>query len=761
MLEANMGGTSLPGESGAFTAHETSGPDSFAYAIGVARRQIFVVLLFAMVGTSIGTFFFLKAVPDFTATSTLLIDTRKIEISQLPAVSAEMSIQSYGAMESQVEVLKSDEIALAVINKLGLMQDPRFIGIGKRGFVGALFDRLFSPKPSLPTDAERMALAVGALEARLSASRTGNSFAIQIGFQSKHSDLAAEVANAVADAYIERQLTSEYNSVRQANDWLQTRIQELRGQIDSAQRAVIEFKKQSNIVQTDKGELINDQRLTELSARLSAARQQTIEAKARFDQLDAIARGDPEAIANASIGNGTDNELVRNLRSQYFELASREAEASTKYGLNNPAIVSLRNQKTKISSEILDEFQRLRKSDYEAAVLRQATLDKEYAAAVSQSKVDNEALVKLRQVEASARAYQDLYDTLLNRYNASVQRLTEPATQASVITRASPAVAGSYKKAYAVAALFPIAGLALGVGVALLRELVAGRVFWTSKSVQSHLCVPCIGVLPEVEDPKKPRQPKQASDGAALRNVVRGNRGISWTVVDYPHSGFSEGVRSIKLAVDLENRARSAKVIGFTSAIPNEGKSTVALALGQLIARNRSRVILVDCDLRNPSLTRDITPDATVGFLELNFGEASFEEVVWRDRSTQMEFLPVVPDPRLPDSSTILGSIELKGMFDDLRQRYEYIVVDLPPLSPVIDVCATTELIDSYVLVIESGRTSIGTVEHALLAAPNISESLLGAVLNKADLRRLAQYDPHAGGYYYGGRYQHSGYRDV
>ena len=151
----------------------------------------------------------------------------------------------------------------------------------------------------------------------------------------------------------------------------------------------------------------------------------------------------------------------------------------------------------------------------------------------------------------------------------------------------------------------------------------------------------CLGVLPKIEHVKRPRRRKRAQNDTAPRTLARGDRGVSWTVVDYPLSRFSEGVRSIKLAIDMDKR--SGKVIGFTSSIPNEGKSTVVLAVGQLIARNGASVIVVDCDLRNPSLTRSVARDAASGIVDLVTGEASLEDVVWKDGSTQMAFLPAVP----------------------------------------------------------------------------------------------------------------------
>ena len=224
---------------------------------------------------------------------------------------------------------------------------------------------------------------------------------------------------------------------------------------------------------------------------------------------------------------------------------------------------------------------------------------------------------------------------------------------------------------------------------------------------------------------------------------------FSWTVVDSPLSRFSEGVRSIKLAIDTENRSRPTKVIGLTSATPNEGKSTITLALGQLIARNGASVIVVDCDLRNPSLTRSVTPTAASGVVELAHRSNSLAESVWRDPSTQMAFLPAIPHAGPPDPPSILSSPQMKRVFDELRNQFDFVIVDLSPLGGVVDVCATSEFIDAYVLVIEWRRTTIDVVQHSLRAAPNVSQSILGAVLNKADIKSLASYDPYLTTYYF------------
>ncbi len=753
------------GEPGGGALDQSSAADWLAYARGFVRRQFLVVFLFVVLGAGLGAFYLVNVKPNFTGTATLLLDTRKFQFSQQPAILPQMSLESSAAVESQLEIIRSEEIARTVVKKLQLLEDPEFVASG-RGIKAMLFGGLFAPAQP-PTEAERMERARAVLAKELTVNRVGNSYAIEIGFDWKSADRAAQVANAVADAYIDQQLTSQYSATRQASDWLEGRIRELRDQSLAAQRAVVEYKTKNNIVETATGQLVSDQHLAELTSQLDAARTATNQAKIRFDQLDAITRATaPDAILNASIGGDAQNENLAKLRLQYRELADRTAEWSVKYGPNHLAVVDLRNQMLQIRSGILAEFEQLKassKSDYEIAQLRELGLKQELAEALSQSQTANHAQVALRQLEASAQTYKALYDSFLSRYADSLQEQSSPIAAASVITKASPPDSRNYKKTFAIAALFPFAGLALGFGIALLREHTR-RVFWTAKLIESTLHIPCLGILPRVGVAEKPLRSTQValSDAAfEKRWVVTGGMGVSWTVVARPFSRFSDGVRAIKLAVDVGARTRSNKVVGFTSALPNEGKSTVALAFGQHVARTGARVIVVDGDLRNPSLTKSIAPAATSGILELIAGQASFEEIVWKDRSTQMEFLPAVLNHELADTYEILASNGMNKVVDELRTMYDFVIVDLSPLAPIVDVSATARFVNSYVLVVEWGNTTIDVVEHALRAAPSVYESLLGAVLNKVDVKQLAGYDSRLMGYYYNMHYGRYGYADT
>jgi polysaccharide biosynthesis transport protein len=721
-----------------------------ADAVGVARRQLWVVAICLILGLALGAGAILVFKPNFKATATILIDTRKFQYTAQSAVVGQVSYESAAAVESQLELLKSENIARAVIKKLKLADDPEFIGPGL-GLRSILFGQLLGGDESLTED-ERTDRALAVFAKNLTVRRIGNTYAIDIAYESKYASRAAEVANAVADAYIGQQLDSQYNAMRQASEWLEGRIQDLRDRSAAGQQSVVEYKTQHKIVDLGGGRLVNEQRLTELNSQLTGARTLVAETKAKLDQWDTITRAEgSDPAINASIGDLVkSDEVVVRLRTRYLELQNRDEELAAKYGSEHLVVLNLRKQMRQVRTAINAEFQKLRaglESDYQLAQQREAAIRSELTEATSQSEVANRAQVALRQLEISAQTYQGLYDTFLHRYTDALQQEGSPIAEAKVITRASPPSVRNLKKTLLVGAALPCLALVFGCGIAFLRELT-NRVFWTSRHVEPALFVPCLAMVPKATY-WKPQQQAPVAEVPEPGSLIRGGRGISWIVADAPLTRFTEAIRSVKLAIDLNSARMPSKVIGFTSALSNEGKSSVSLAFALHAARTGSRVILIDGDIRNPSLTRSIAPHATMGIMEVISGHASLEDVVCKDPTTQMEFLPVVLKSALADSYEILASNAMAKLFDDLQKIYEVVVVDLSPLAPIVDVSATTHFVGSYVLVVEWGRTKIDIVKHALRSVPGVHELTLGAVLNKVDLKRVSKYDSHLSGYYY------------
>jgi len=405
-------------------------------------------------------------------------------------------------------------------------------------------------------------------------------------------------------------------------------------------------------------------------------------------------------------------------------------------------------------------------------------------------------------------------DNFLQQYMMSVQQQSFPITESRLITQATPPLKKSHPKTLLVLAIAAAGGMILAFGIGMVRDF-SDRVFRTSRQVEDDLQADCIAIVPALkedasDDASVPAENEDAVHRSLLqravdivysglaktsetlkvaryfserrkfnrevasgpvfsagrnnltygpRTIVR-NKSVLWHVIDSPFSRFTESIRAIKISGDLFGVSKSNKVIALTSSLPNEGKSTIGTSLAQLMAHSGSRVILLDCDLRNPVLSRRLAPDASTGLIEVLSGRASLDDVTWTDPSTKLTFLPCVLKSRVAHTSEILASEATKKLFDRLRETYDYVVVDFSPLAPVVDVRATSNLVDSYIFVIEWGRTKIDVVEHALGAARGVYDNLLGVVLNKADINVLNRYESYRGKYYYNRYYARYGYTD-
>src|SRR5262249_38210051 len=287
------------------------------------------------------------------------------------------------------------------------------------------------------------------------------------------------------------------------------------------------------------------------------------------------------------------------------------------------------------------------------------------------------------------------------------------------------------------------------------------RKFRTREQVQSVLATECLALVPALADSGRKRSFSKPQPLALVSrreqqfaiNRREGRRGICFTprimqtIIDAPACEYAEAIRSIKLTIDMNSQANT-KIIGLTSCLPSEGKSTLAVAMATLIAQSGARVMLVDCDVRHSSISRLLAPNANTGFIDVVAGTVDLTDAVWTDAATQLEFLPV--GASVPNATEFLASSAAKSLFDTLQIKYDYVIVDLAPLVASMDVRATSGFIDSYLLVIEWGSTKIEAVQYVLRQAPAVRANIVGVVLNKVDMAAMGRYDSYRANYYYG-----------
>jgi succinoglycan biosynthesis transport protein ExoP len=680
----------------------------------------------------------------------MMIETRK---GPLEALVGGVSPDMFW-IDSQIGILKSQSIAAYVVKQLRLAEDPEFIR-SDVGPLDKLLARLGWGAPDPKSEPERL---------------------MRIDFRSRNQEQAAKIANAVIDAYIFDQLNAKFQANRRASDWLQERLQALREQAGAAERAAIDFRAKNNIVTVaGGGALINEKELTDISGGRVSARVHASDVQMRLERIEAVRKAFQEekpnpAVEDETISEAMNSGIINNLRTKYLDLVNREADWSVRYGKNHTAVVNLRNQIRDIRKSIIYELGRIEeswKSEYDLAKKREEDFEKSLTKLVSQSTETNQAQITLFSLEAAAKSYRRLYDNFLQRHTESVQQQTFPISDARAISAAS--AFKSSPRTLQVWLITVFAGGIVGAGLGAWREIM-DRGFRTREQVQSVLATECLALVPLLADGRRnrflpSRQPvamepmRRAQFAIAhqpLPRSIRSGPKIMRAMIDSPSCPYAEAIRSIKLTVDLNNSNQAnAKIIGLTSCLPSEGKSSVAAAMASLIAQGGARVILMDCDLRNPSLSRALAPDASFGFLDVVAGTAEFEEAVWNDSTTNMAFLPA--GRYVPNASEMLASANAKLLFDTLQIKYDYVIVDLSPLAAGVDVRATSGLIDSYVLVIAWGATKIDAVQYALRNAPGVHANIVGAILNKVDMAAMGRYDSHGTGYYYYGQSRNAG----
>ncbi|NKN35657.1 polysaccharide biosynthesis tyrosine autokinase [Agrobacterium sp. a22-2] len=723
--------------------------------ISIFRRQWRVGLVAIVAAVVVAALYVFTAVPMYTSAASVLIDRSNSEIvNQLSTIGS--MVDDEASVLSQVELLKSDTIALAVVSKLKLADDPAFLNNANSplssviGFVRSLFDVsswFAAEKPLIDETEARTRQAVGIILDNLSVVRAGRSYVLQIGYTSRSAEQAAYIANALADAYLLDKLNSKYDATRRASDWLQERIDELKLKALESDFAVQKFRGENGLVAAD-GKLITDQQLSELNSALIVAQAETAKAAARYDRIKSIIdAGRTDAIVTDVLESSISNDL----RKKFLEASKMEAEISSRLGPNHIQAVRLRSEMREFERLMFEELGRIAESyqsEVTVAQSRESALRQSVKEAQGVSAIAGETQVQLRELERTAETYRNLYQTFLQRFQEATQQQSFPITEARVISRATPPTAPSHPRKSLVLALSIVLGGALGAGLGAFREF-RDRFFRTGDQVREALGLEFLGTVPLVAiEPYK----IGPNDSEHPRNIRKVNS-INNYVVDHPLSMFAETLRSAKIAIDLSVKENRAKVIGIVSTLPGEGKSTVAVNFAELLAMQGARTLLIDSDLRNPGATRAIGRNAEAGLLEALIDNRPVRDLLLLNQKTKLAFLPAVVTRRVPHSSELLASPAMNAIIETAKTGFDYIVLDLPPLGPVVDARAIASRVDSFIYVIEWGNTSRKAVKSILASDMEVYDKCAGVVLNKVDEDKMKLYRAYGSSEYYSSRY--------
>jgi polysaccharide biosynthesis transport protein len=709
-------------------------------------RQWRLIALATGLAIVVGAIYIAISPAMYTSQADMIIDTKRVTWTQAEMSSENRPVED-ASVESEIETTKSEKVSAAVIHRLHLDEDPEFVGVGNglRRRIFSLF-KLTAGQEQVASSDELMRRVLGTLSSNLRVTRLGRSYIEQIAYTSLDREKAAKIANAFADAYIEDQLQAKFEATHRASIWLEQRIGELRQQASDAYKAVQDFKSENSIIIGVDGKLASEVELDQLGIALAKARADTSQARARLDRISRVLeqRSDKETlnIPDPIVTDALSNPVITRLRQQFLDDQNKESEWSARYGAEHQAARNLRAEMAGLQRAIWDEISRIAesyKSELQIAKSQEESIDRRMTDVFQNSAATRQSQVRLRELETAANTYRGIYETFLSRFTQSVQQQSFPSTEARVVTAASPPGLPTSPKISLTLALATICGFGLGVMSAFAREQM-NRQIHTRAQLEKLLGTSCLAVLPAFAD-KRPAFGKLRAlhDSRVFRQLSE----------VAPFSSTAEALRYIKVAIDLH--PTGGKVIGIISALPGEGKTTVAAGFAAFVAKSGARTLLVDADLRNPSMTRTLGYANAPGLLNMVADKSDFDGLVITDSKFKFDFLPSSTQIKPLNSSDILNSPAMKQMLRTAKSDYDYVLVDLPPVLPVVDVKAVAHLFDAFVLVVEWGSTSTDEILKAIGASPLLSERLLGAVLNKADeavMRRFEGYSDRRYTYY-------------
>jgi polysaccharide biosynthesis transport protein len=705
-----------------------------------------LIALVTGLGLMAGATYIALSPSRYTAQADMIIDTKRVTWTQSEMASENRTVDD-ASVESEIETTKSEKVAESVIRRLHLTEDPEFVGSGrslKRRILS-----LFKLSPGLdqtPSKDEEMRGVLATLKDNLRVTRLGRSYIEQISYTSLDRDKAATIANAFANAYIEDQLQAKFEATRRASVWLEQRIGELRQQASDAFKAVQDFKSENSIIIGVDGKLASEVELDQLGIALAKSRSDTSQARAKLDRISRVLeqRSDKEEsfnIPDPIVTDALSNPVITKLRQQFLDDKNKESEWSARYGSDHQAARNLRAEMAALQRAIWDEISRIAesyKSELQIAKSQEESIDKRMIEVFQSSGATRQSQVRLRELETAANTYRGIYETFLSRFTQSVQQQSFPSTEARIVTEASAPRVPSSPKIGLTLALATLCGLGLGVVSAFAREQLNRQVH-TRTQLEKLLGTSCLAVLPAFSKRTGPRRRGPTVDSVAFRQISE----------VAPFSATAEALRYIKVAIDLH--PTGGKVIGIVSALPGEGKTTVAAGFAAFVAKSGARTLLVDADLRNPSMTRALGYAGAPGLINMVADKSDVDSLVITDSKFKFDFLPSSTQMKPSNSSDILNSPSMKEMLRAAKSNYDYVLVDLPPILPVVDVKAVAHLFDAFVMVVEWGSTSTDEILKAVNSSSILQERLLGAVLNKADeavMRRFEGYSDRRYTYY-------------
>jgi capsular exopolysaccharide synthesis family protein len=706
--------------------------DIVEYWRAIAKRRwsivgltLVVAVLAALVAYSIR--------PTYRGVATLLIEPGKTKVVSIEEVYSQgLAQREY--FQTQVEILKSDELARKTIQRLKLTSHPEFDPRQAEPGLKSRLLSLFADEPEAgPTEGEILKSITRKFKASLQVQLVRNSLLAQISFVAHDPELAAKVPNTLAEIFIESDLESRVAMTQKATEWLRVRMGELRAKVDAAEKALQDYRDREKIVDA-KGLALSgaSKQLEELTRSLVEARAKRAEAEVAFNQVQQIGAGRSKTSYD-TIPAVLRHPLVQRMKEQESEAERRLGEAAKRYGPEHPAMIRARaeldgaRENTRRQIEIV--VAGIAK-EYEVAKANEASVER----ALGQSKADIQGLnrkeFQLGVLEREVQQNRNLYDMFVNRLKETSVAGDLQSTIARIVDPAMvPTLPYAPDKKQIVGVSAAVA-LMLAAMLALLLDRLANTLNSTA-GVEQRLGVPALGVLQYIKGVGGAAKKKGFISELAFFNDSQ--------------SAFSEAVRTIRTSVLMSALDDPHKVVVVTSSVPEEGKTTVsynlACALGQV-----KKVLLIDADMRRPKIAKLIGRDSrSPGLADLVAGQAQISQCVLHHEKAGIHILPAGTVP--PNPLELISSKRFGDVVTKLKEAFDIVIFDSAPLQLVSDSLVLSSYATAVLYVVKADSTPYQVAQNGLKRLNRVGAPVLGVVLNQLDLEKAEKYYGEYSGY--------------
>ncbi|MGD0227447.1 MAG: polysaccharide biosynthesis tyrosine autokinase [Terriglobia bacterium] len=686
-------------------------------------KHQWLILSVTVVLTTLVGFYSYKMQPVYQATSRVDVE------SETPLLQTLNDLFKTGDADdaflaTQVSILQSDELAWDTIQRLGLG------GTGRSG----------GKVVGIPMTEQTA--TIRAFQGSLHVNREKETRMILVKFESADPRQAAAVVNTLVDNYVEYNFRTKYDASRQATGWMEQRLDELKVKVEKSEQAMVDYERQNNIVSVGDKQTVAESRLDELNRSFGTAQTERLSKESIYKMVTEN---------EAQVGFIQPGSLLSGLEAKEVELKEAYSQAVAQYGPTYPKALAVQDQLKDLDSLIARERKRAVeniRSDYQASIQREKALSDAVARQNTEVEKVNQLLIEHNLLKREFESNQALYDSLLTHLKDANVSAGLRATNIHVIDRAVPPTAPIRPDKMRNIVFALAAGLGLGVALALTREALDNSIK-SAQEIEKLTDLPTLAIVPIA----------QAHAGLGGENLNRAKRlprmsqdsrvPPALSVIKKPGAPISEAYRALRTSVLLSTADRPPQVLLVTSSQPGEGKTVTALNLALTMAQKGGRVLLMDADMRRPGIAKALQMVLNKGLSGILTGAYEYgpELLAKIERAEGLSLLPSGPIP--PNPAELLCSMKMEGLLKRLRQDFDHIIIDSPPVLPITDPTILSSIVDGVLMVVECEMTTRAALSRACRVIEHAGGKILGTVLNKVDVRRDG---------YYGYRYYHGYY---